>query len=161
VTLPTNSIDRQNQTHAATHTICGLCVPRRRCLIVPLSLRLRRESELQAFSCVLTLLTGSPEAYHHDTFLRYTSGGSELCWGGCPVEISILSSTPPSGKKINRSTHTHTPTENNTPDTDTHAHDKNNTPNPQTNTSHKHLTTLTPPSGTLFRWLRATPPTSS
>ena len=30
-------------------------------------------------------------------------------------------------KKINRS-HTHTPTENNTPDTDTHAHDKNNTP---------------------------------
>jgi len=40
-------------------------------------------------------------------------------------------------KKIKRS-HTHTPTENNTPDTDTHAHDKNNTPNPQTNTSHKH-----------------------
>jgi len=37
---------------------------------------------------------------------------------------------------------THTPTENNTPDTDTHAHDKNNTPNPQTTTSHKHLTTL-------------------
>ena len=33
---------------------------------------------------------------------------------------------------VNRSTghtHTHTPTENNTPDTDTHAHDKNNTPN--------------------------------
>jgi len=44
-------------------------------------------------------------------------------------------------KKINRS-HTHTPTENITPDTDTHAHDKNNTPNPQTNTSHTHLTTL-------------------
>jgi len=38
--------------------------------------------------------------------------------------------------------HTHTPTENNTPDTNTHTHDKNNTPNPQTNTSHKHLTTL-------------------
>ena len=42
-------------------------------------------------------------------------------------------------KKINRS-HTHTPTENTTPDT--HTHDKNNTPNPQMNTSHKHLTTL-------------------
>ena len=39
-------------------------------------------------------------------------------------------------------THTHTPTENNTPDTDTHTHDKNNTLNPQTNTSHKRLTTL-------------------
>jgi len=38
--------------------------------------------------------------------------------------------------------HTHTPTENNTPDTDTHTHDKNNTPNPQTNTSHTHFTTL-------------------
>jgi len=45
---------RQNQTHAATHTICGLCVPRRRCPVVPLSLRLKLESELQAFSCVLT-----------------------------------------------------------------------------------------------------------
>jgi len=42
---------------------------------------------------------------------------------------------------VKRSTgHTHTPTENNTPDTDTHTHDKNNTPHPQTNTSHKHLT---------------------
>ena len=28
---PTNSVNRQNQTHAATHNICGLCVPRRRC----------------------------------------------------------------------------------------------------------------------------------
>jgi len=37
---------------------------------------------------------------------------------------------------VKRSTgHTHTPTENNTPDTDTHAHGKNNTPNPHTNTS--------------------------
>ena len=34
--------------------------------------------------------------------------------------------------------HTHSPTENNTPNT--HTHDKNNTPNPQTNTPHKHLT---------------------
>jgi len=42
---------------------------------------------------------------------------------------------------ISRS-HTHTPTENNTPDTDTHTHDKKNTPNPQTNTPHKHVTTL-------------------
>ena len=32
-------LDRQNQTHAATHNICGLCVPRRRCPVVPLSLR--------------------------------------------------------------------------------------------------------------------------
>jgi len=40
-------------------------------------------------------------------------------------------------------THTHTPTENNTPVTDTHTHDKNNTPNPKTNTPpHKHLTPL-------------------
>jgi len=50
----TNSVDRQNQTHAATHNICGLRVPRRRYPVVPLSLSLKRESELQAFSCVLT-----------------------------------------------------------------------------------------------------------
>ena len=48
-----------------------------------------------------------------------------------------LSHTHPRKKK---KSHTHTPTENNTPDT--HTHDKNNTPNLQTNTSHKHLTTL-------------------
>ena len=49
-----------------------------------------------------------------------------------------------SALKVKRSTgHTHTPTENNTPDTDTHAHDKHNPPTPQMNTSHKkHLTTL-------------------
>jgi len=40
----TNSVDRQNQTHAATHNICGLCVPRRRCPVVLLSVRLKRES---------------------------------------------------------------------------------------------------------------------
>ena len=45
-------------------------------------------------------------------------------------------------EKHQQVTHTHAPTENNTPDTDTHAHDKNNIPNPQTNTSHKHLTKL-------------------
>jgi len=45
------------------------------------------------------------------------------------------------GKNIKMS-HTHTPTENTTPDTDTHTHDKNNTPNPQTSTSQKHVTTL-------------------
>jgi len=50
----THSAVRQNQTHAATHNICGLCVPRRRCPVVPLSLRQKRESELQVFSCVLT-----------------------------------------------------------------------------------------------------------
>jgi len=44
-------------------------------------------------------------------------------------------------KQINRS-HTHTPTENNTPETETHAYDKYNTPNPQTNTSHKHFAKL-------------------
>jgi len=54
-TISTNSVNRQNQTHAATHNICGLCVPRRRCPVAPLSLRLKRESELQAFSCVLTI----------------------------------------------------------------------------------------------------------
>ena len=57
--VSTNSVDRQNQTHAAAHNICGLCVPRRRCPVVPLSLRLKRESELQAFSCVITMLTFS------------------------------------------------------------------------------------------------------
>ena len=36
------------------HNICGFCVPRRRCPVVPLSLRLKRESEQQAFPCVLT-----------------------------------------------------------------------------------------------------------
>ena len=46
-----------NQTHAATDNICGLCVPRRRCPVVPLSLCLKRESELQDFSCVLTTAT--------------------------------------------------------------------------------------------------------
>ena len=61
-----NSVVRQNQTHAATHTICGLCVPRRP--VVPLSLRLKPESELQVFSCVLTLRylseTNLPIAVH-------------------------------------------------------------------------------------------------
>jgi len=52
-------------------------------------------------------------------------------------------STPCSSVSVKRSTgHTHTPTENNTPDTDTRTHDKNNTPNSRTNTSHKDLTTL-------------------
>ena len=53
--IATNSVDSQNQTHAVTHNICGLCVPRRRCPVVPLSLRLKQESELQALSCVLTI----------------------------------------------------------------------------------------------------------
>jgi len=48
----TNSVDRQNQTHAATHNICGLCVPRRRCPVIPLSLRLKRETKHQDFSWV-------------------------------------------------------------------------------------------------------------
>jgi len=43
-------------------------------------------------------------------------------------------------KRSTGHTHTHTPIENNTPDT--HAHDKNTTSNHQTNTSHKHSTTL-------------------
>jgi len=60
----TNSVDRQNQTHAASHTICGLCVPRRRCPVVPLSLRLKRESELQPRYCVLT------ESNRRDLVLR-------------------------------------------------------------------------------------------
>ena len=56
-------------------------------------------------------------------------------------------------KKINRS-HTHTPTENNTPDTVTHTHDKNNTPNSQTNTRHKHLTTRVVIKRAWLRWKR-------
>jgi len=40
--VSTNSIVRLNQTHAATHNICGLCVPGRRCPVVPLSLCLKR-----------------------------------------------------------------------------------------------------------------------
>jgi len=50
----TNSVDRQNQTHAATHNICGLCVPRRRCPVVPLRLRLKQETKQQDVFCVLT-----------------------------------------------------------------------------------------------------------
>jgi len=38
-----------------SHNICGLCVPRGRCPVVSLSLRLNRESELDDVSCVLTL----------------------------------------------------------------------------------------------------------
>ena len=41
-------------THAVSHTICGFRVPRRRRPVVSLSLRLKRESELQEISCVLT-----------------------------------------------------------------------------------------------------------
>jgi len=41
--MATNSVDRQSQTHAATHNIYGLCVPR--CPVVPLSLRLKRETK--------------------------------------------------------------------------------------------------------------------
>ena len=58
-----------------------------------------------------------------------------------PVRFFLRVAAEPTCKNINRS-HTHTPTENKTPDTDTHTHDKNDTPNPQTNTPHKHLTTL-------------------
>jgi len=57
VHVTTHSVVRHSQTHAATHTICGLCVPRRRRPVVPLSLRLKRESELQVFCCVLTGVT--------------------------------------------------------------------------------------------------------
>jgi len=37
-THTTNSVVRLNQTHSAIHNVCGLCVPRRRCPVVPLSL---------------------------------------------------------------------------------------------------------------------------
>jgi len=39
-TRPTNSVVRLNQTHAVSHNTCGLCVPRRRCRVFSLSLRL-------------------------------------------------------------------------------------------------------------------------
>jgi len=55
--LDANSVVRLNQTHAAKHTICGLCVPRRRCPAIPLSLRLKQESAPQDLSCVLTHCT--------------------------------------------------------------------------------------------------------
>jgi len=51
---PYNRVIRLNQPHAVTHNICGLRVPRRRCPVVPLSLRLKQESEIPDFSCVLT-----------------------------------------------------------------------------------------------------------
>ena len=55
VAMVTNSVVRLNQPHAASHNICGLCVPIRRCPVVSLSLRLNRESELQDVSCMLTM----------------------------------------------------------------------------------------------------------
>jgi len=39
ICVPTNSIVRHNQTHAAPYTICHLCVPTRRCPVAPLGLR--------------------------------------------------------------------------------------------------------------------------
>jgi len=74
----TKSVVRQNQTHTATHNICGLYVIRRRCLVVPLSLCLKRESELQAVYCVLTAagrqtteLSQTPTVYIQHTRRRY------------------------------------------------------------------------------------------
>ena len=54
---------RLNPTHAVSHNICGLCVSRKRCPVVSLSLRLNWVSELQHFSCVLTYVweRGQPE----------------------------------------------------------------------------------------------------
>jgi len=80
----TNSVDKQNQTHAATHNICGLCVPRRRCTVVPLMLRLKRESKLQALSCVLTTTKGN----------RRASRELGMCWVHIHTgEIHVMSST--------------------------------------------------------------------
>ena len=56
--MPTNSVDRQNQTHA-------------RRPVVPLSLRLKRESELQAFSCVLTMPTHARNGLSGGVARRY------------------------------------------------------------------------------------------
>jgi len=33
--MPKHSVVRLNQTHAVSHNICGFCVPRRRCPVVP------------------------------------------------------------------------------------------------------------------------------
>jgi len=52
-TQSTNSVVRLHQTHAVSHTICGLCVLRR-CPVVSLSLRVYWESQLQDLSCLLT-----------------------------------------------------------------------------------------------------------
>jgi len=54
-TMSSHHVIRLNQAHAVSHTICGVCVPRRRCRIVSLSLRLKRELEQQDFFCVLSL----------------------------------------------------------------------------------------------------------
>jgi len=54
------------------------------------------------------------------------------------MHTTLLSARPPLAQHRSHG-HTHTPTENNTPDPPTH--DKNNTPHPQTNTPHKHLLT--------------------
>jgi len=49
---------------------------------------------------------------------------------GPDLPTSFLTKT-----RVNPTDPTHTPRENNTPDTDIHTHDKNNTPNPQTQTN--------------------------
>jgi len=68
VGVSTNSVARLNQTPAVSHNICGLCVPSRRCLVVPLSLRLKRESELQDFYCANGIRTCMHAHVH--TYLR-------------------------------------------------------------------------------------------
>jgi len=78
--LATNSVDRQNQTHAATHNICRLCVLRRQCPVVPLSLRLKRESELQVFSRVPTPRSGARGSVYIGRVWLQTEGG-HLCNG--------------------------------------------------------------------------------
>ena len=69
---------------------------------------------------------------HHTT--RQEQHMERFAEGSCEWRGLLAAAVTPAGceqascKKIDIS-HTHTPTENNTPDTDTHAHDKNNTPN--------------------------------
>jgi len=61
------NLNQDNGTQTLKHRkrhICGLCVPRRRRRVVPLRLRLKRESELQAVSCVLTHRDSIIESMH-------------------------------------------------------------------------------------------------
>jgi len=76
------------------------------------------------------------------THVLFFGGGELRDPRGAAFGKSLLESIP-AAEKMNEEharvklsnyqqvTHTHTPTENNTPDTETHAHDKSNTPNLQ------------------------------
>jgi len=79
--LDANSVHRQNQTHAATHNICGPCVPRRQCPVVALSLHLKRESQghrsklTNNGSLYITLYRGQPHIKSMIGYIRTNTSG--------------------------------------------------------------------------------------